>query len=516
MPKRERIAAERAAAETARATGPRRKWSDRAAPAAAADSPRAGQRADAPRTEGGRDDARTRGPRAPRRDAEGPRADGPRAPRRDDTRTGPPAPRTRDRRSLSMPRAQGRIFADGDRELADGLVAALRAPAIDHEVAESLTHPFHTYPARLHPATARVLADIVASRVRPEALLVDPFCGSGTTLVEARAAGLRAVGTDLNPLAVLVARAKTWTVPTRRRNRLRDLGHEISGAVLAAGKAARRSNAEAAPLRKPKGFDPNARDRRLAAWFAPHVRRELELLATMLDELRGDGSDPESAEYADVLTACLSAILYKVSSRTSDTDGTWVDKQVGRGAAARHFAQRVELLYAGLADLARSGGPPDVLLADARNLGEIIPDGTASAVITSPPYAGTYDYAEHQRLRFDFLGLRHRDFDAGEIGSRRSFLASAVDADRRWRKDLGDSLETIARALEPSGVAAIVIGDSWAGGRAVYALDDIRASLTDDLAVIAWASQERPSLGGERKAFGDRPKAEHIVLLERR
>ncbi|MFN0251777.1 MAG: DNA methyltransferase [Kofleriaceae bacterium] len=429
---------------------------------------------------------------------------------------GPRAPRTRDRRSLSMPRAQGRIFADGDRDLAEGLVAALRAPAIDHEVAESLTHPFHTYPARLHPATARVLVDIIAHRVRPNSLLVDPFCGSGTTLVEARAAGLRAVGTDLNPLAVLVARAKTWTVPSRRRQRLRDLGHEIYGTVLAAGKAARRADASPAPLRKPKGFDPNARDRRLAAWFAPHVRRELELLASMLDELRGDGSDPESAEYADVLTACLSAILYKVSSRTSDTDGTWVDKQVGRGAAARHFMQRVELLYAGLTDLARSGGPPDVHLADARRLGSIIPDGTASAILTSPPYAGTYDYAEHQRLRFDFLGLRHRDFDAGEIGSRRSFLASAIEADRTWRKDLGDSLDTITSALEKGGLAAIVIGDSWAGGRAVYALDDIRAALSAELVVLAWASQERPALGGERKAFGDRPKAEHVVLLERR
>jgi hypothetical protein len=415
-----------------------------------------------------------------------------------------------------MPRAQGRIFADGERELAEGLVAALRAPAIDHEVAESLTHPFHTYPARLHPATARVLVDVIASRVRPGSLLVDPFCGSGTTLVEARAAGLRAVGTDLNPLAVLVARAKTWMVPVKRRNRLRDLGHEISGSVLEAGKSARRSGAQSAPHRKPKGFDPNARDRRLAAWFAPHVRRELEMIATLLDDMRGDGSDPEEAEYADVLTACLSAILYKVSSRTSDTDGTWVDKQVGRGAAARHFAQRVELLHAGLADLSRSGGPPDVHLADARKLGEIITPGTASAVLTSPPYAGTYDYAEHQRLRFDFLGLRHRDFDAGEIGSRRSFLASAPEADRQWRKALGATLETIAAALDRGGLAAIVIGDSWAGGRAVYALDDVRASLTDDLAVIAWASQERPALGGERKAFGDRPKAEHVILLERR
>ncbi len=173
-----------------------------------------------------------------------------------------------------MPRAPGRLVSGGDRDAAEGLAAALRAPGVDHDVAESLTHPFHSYPARLHPATARVLVEVVggggSGRGRT---IVDPFCGSGTTLVEARAAGFRATGVDLNPLAVLVARAKTWTVPARRRKELRDAGHAISGAVLAAGRAARRAGAEPAPMRRPAGFDPNARNRRLASWLLPHVRR---------------------------------------------------------------------------------------------------------------------------------------------------------------------------------------------------------------------------------------------------
>ncbi|MDB4962135.1 MAG: hypothetical protein JWP01_2134 [Myxococcales bacterium] len=410
-----------------------------------------------------------------------------------------------------MPRAPGRIFADGPRELAEPLVAALRAPAIDHEVAESLTHPFHSYPARLHPTTARLLIDLISTGVTENALLVDPFCGSGTSLVEARAAGMRAVGTDLNPLAVLVARAKTWTAPQRRRKELRDVGHEISGKALAAGKAARRSGAEPGAMRKPAGFDPNARNRRLSAWFAPHVRRELELIAMMVDEVR-----EADLELGDILTACLSAILYKVSSRTSDTDGTWVARNVPRGAAARNFAARVELLYAGLEDLAPAGGPPDVFEIDARRLHEVVPDGSADAILTSPPYAGTYDYAEHQRLRFDFLGLRHRELDEGEIGSRRSFMAGP-QGERSWRTALADFMQSIARALHSGGIAAIVIGDSYAGGRPMYALDDVRGALTDELYIDAWASQQRPMLGaGERRSFQERAKAEHIILLRRR
>ena len=424
-----------------------------------------------------------------------------------------------------MPRAPGRLVAGGYPAGADALAAALRAPTLDHDVAESLTHPFHSYPARLHPATARVLVELVvvaggaaSSRGRGRTLL-DPFCGSGTALVEARAAGLRAAGVDLNPLAVLVARAKTWTVSPRRRKELRDAGHAISGAVLAAGRAARRAGAQPAPMRKPAGFDPNARNRRLASWFSPHVRRELELIAAHLDELSA-----QDAELAAVLTACLSAILYKVSSRTSDTDGTWVDRNIARGAPARLFAQRVELLVAGLADIP-SGSPAEVFELDARRLAEVIPDGSAGGIVTSPPYAGTYDYAEHQRLRFDFLALRHRELDAGELGSRRSFEADPDAAARTWCRALGDSLAAIAAALAPGATAAIVIGDSVVapsagprGGppRAMYALDDLRGALTDELVVEAWASQERPMLGRlERYAFGDRPKAEHIVLLRR-
>jgi hypothetical protein len=411
-----------------------------------------------------------------------------------------------------MPRTAGRIHRDGLTATATALVAALEAAQSDRETAETLTHPFHTYPARLHPATARILVELIgegASRTQP---LIDPFCGSGTVLVEARANGLRTIGSDLNPLAVLVARAKTWTAPPKRRKQLAEAGHSIAAASLAAGKAARRSAAEPAPFRRVPGFDPNARNRRLASWFAPHVRRELEDLASRLDELRDD-----DAELADILTACLSAILYKVSSRTSDTDPTWIDRNVARGQAARLFAQRVDLLVAGLADLAKVHATlPEVFELDIRKLSDAVPDNSAAGIVTSPPYAGTYDYAEHQRLRFDFLGLRHRDLDAGEIGSRRSFEDDPQEALRRWKKALAGIIDRMTTALAPGRAAAIVIGDSVARGRALYALDDVREALTGDVVLEAWASQERPMLGGvERRAFGDRPKAEHIIVLRK-
>jgi hypothetical protein len=169
----------------------------------------------------------------------------------------------------------------------------------------------------------------------------------------------------------------------------------------------------------------------------------------------------------------------------------------------------VDLLGAGLDDLAKIHAPlPDVHELDIRKLDDIVPDGSVAGIVTSPPYASTYDYADHQRLRFDFLGLRHRDFDAGEIGSRRSFEEDAPEAHRRWKK--------MAAALAPGRAALCDRVTDDDGGRALYALDDVREALTGDLVIEAWASQERPMLGSvERRAFGERPKAEHIVVLRR-
>ena len=132
-----------------------------------------------------------------------------------------------------MPSAPGRTGWGGDPMLAHELVEALLDAGRDDVTAESLTHPVHPYPARLHPATAHRLIDVIMRGAPRDALVLDPFCGSGTVLVEARATGWRAAGVDLNPLAVRLARVKTWTAPVPRRRRAHDLGLQIAADVLA-------------------------------------------------------------------------------------------------------------------------------------------------------------------------------------------------------------------------------------------------------------------------------------------
>lgn len=68
------------------------------------------------------------------------------------------------------------------------------------------THGFHTYPAMMVP---QIAAQLIKEYGKGKRLLYDPYCGTGTSLVEANLAGINAIGMDLNPLARLISKAKT-------------------------------------------------------------------------------------------------------------------------------------------------------------------------------------------------------------------------------------------------------------------------------------------------------------------
>ena len=69
----------------------------------------------------------------------------------------------------------------------------------------------HPYPARFIPDIPRALISVLGCE--ENCVVLDPFCGSGTTLIEAQRAGYEAVGVDLNPIACLISRVKTNRLP---------------------------------------------------------------------------------------------------------------------------------------------------------------------------------------------------------------------------------------------------------------------------------------------------------------
>jgi hypothetical protein len=100
----------------------------------------------------------------------------------------------------------------------DEIFRQVRRAALDRAPVSGLTHTFYRYPARFSPQFAGAAIEAFS---RPGDLILDPYMGGATTIVEAIARGRQAVGCDLNSLAVFIARTKTSVVPVADRDALR-------------------------------------------------------------------------------------------------------------------------------------------------------------------------------------------------------------------------------------------------------------------------------------------------------
>ena len=88
------------------------------------------------------------------------------------------------------------------------------------ENTKEYSHCFHTYPAMMIPQVAREL--INRYKNKDTKLIFDPYMGSGTTLVEAKLAGINSIGTDLNPLARLITKVKTEKLKTEEIDEIKE------------------------------------------------------------------------------------------------------------------------------------------------------------------------------------------------------------------------------------------------------------------------------------------------------
>jgi hypothetical protein len=404
-----------------------------------------------------------------------------------------PPPERRERRSLSH--VGGRVQGSGgDQELREALQAALDVAA-DDDATRQHVHGFHSYAARLHPHTAGTLIERLSAEGE---MVLDPFMGSGTVLVEARLLGRRAFGTDLNPLSVDLAHLKSrGTTPEERQLLL-----EASERVVE--HAEERRITKAGPTER-YGKD----DLEL---FDIHVLLEL-------DGLRKGISLERPGFAREALKLVLSSILVKVSKKPGDTVERTAPRRLASGFSIRLFGNKTEELARRL-DEYNSMLPPNApecrtAVDDARRLENVKP-GSANLVVTSPPYPGVYDYARHHAARLRWLGLDERPFETGEIGARRHTRAlSRDDALDRWAEDFCAALSAIRRSLARGGAAVLVLADSVVHGRALYADDVIeRLAKTSGLSLEAVASQKRPHFHEPTKdAFSRRPRREHLFVL---
>lgn len=87
-----------------------------------------------------------------------------------------------------------------------GRIDELREAARDSNLVDGLTHSFYRYPARFSPQFAAAAIRLYSN---PGDLVLDPFMGGGTSVVEGLIAGRRVFGNDINSLSLFVARVKT-------------------------------------------------------------------------------------------------------------------------------------------------------------------------------------------------------------------------------------------------------------------------------------------------------------------
>jgi hypothetical protein len=404
-----------------------------------------------------------------------------------------PLPAAKGRRT-ALSQLGGEVETWGEAEAAAGLASALDVEATETaELAD--VHGFHSYPARMHPETA---ARLVASFSAVGQTVLDPFCGSGTVLVEARRLGRRGLGYDVNPLS----RELCW---------LKTLAPD-DGWLTALGENAARVAAHADERRKRKAgatqrYDDADRER-----FAAHVLLEL-------DGLRDGIQKVEDAEQRRALFLLLSALLTKVSQRSGDSNARTSDKRIAPGFPSRFFVKKTSELCLKLAQYRKSlppAAPPALCtLGDARKLPGLAARSVA-LVVSSPPYPGVYDYVSHHDDRLRWLGLSVRDFDKLEIGSRRELSSESFGpALARWERDLGATLSALGRVLAGAGSIVLLIADSTLAGKALFAERVVeKAAPAAGLTLVARASQARPHFhGGSREAFARQPRREHLLLL---
>ena len=370
---------------------------------------------------------------------------------------------------------------------------------LPEEGARAHVHAFHSYPARLHAVTARRLVERLSPR---GGLVLDPFCGSGTVLVEARLAGRRAAGIDANPLAVELTWLKTRDSTEGERRAL------IESARIVSDHADDRRQRKAGATHRYGGED--------MALFEPHVLMELDGLRAGLGKVRHDFA-------RRALRLVLSAILVKVSRRTGDTSEGMAPRRLSAGYTAKLFRRKAEELARLLGEFAallprNAGRPPDVRWGDARKL-DGIERASVDLLLTSPPYPGNYDYLAQHALRLRWLGLDAEPFAAIELGARRHLAGLPEPAARaRWAAELGEVLRAAERVLAPRGRLVLVIADSVIGRRPIYADDLVREiAPAAGLEVSVVGSQARPHFHGpSARAFDRRPRREHAIVCRRR
>lgn len=369
-----------------------------------------------------------------------------------------------------------------DRTLADRLAAVnWDFPA---RVAHSDIEGIHPYPAKFVTELPGALLDILP--VQSGTAVLDPFCGSGATLVECQRRGLPSVGIDLNPIACLMTRVKTAPLPPGLE--------EAAHAALEQAKRARKPVIPEIP--------------NLDHWFERPIQTALAALT--------DAIDTAPASCRAPLRLALSSIVVRVSNQDSDTRYAAVEKNVTAADVFSWFLRACGRLRDALHARDYSLAPARILEADTLALDPRQITSPVGLVITSPPYPNAYEYWLYHKYRMWWLGFDPIAVKAREIGARAHFFKTNHHTADDFIRQMRQTFELIQAVLVQDGYACFVVGRSRIHGRII-----------DNASIIEGAGQavgfqrvvsvERV-LSANRKSFNlshANIKTETVLVLQR-
>ncbi len=359
---------------------------------------------------------------------------------------------------------------------------------VDWDFPKRVTHSdiegLHPYPAKFVAELPRTLLNILP--IPAGTAVLDPFCGSGTTLVESQRHGLASVGIDVNPIACLMSRVKTESVPPDLAETARDVLDR-----------AQRERDPAIPA------IPN-----LDHWFRRPVQKALAALTSALTAV--------PAEYQAPLRLALSSIIVRVSNQDSDTRYAAVEKQVAAEDVFRGFEQATRRILNVLQKRPYPLVPATVLQADTLALDPKQILGRIGLVITSPPYPNAYEYWLYHKYRMWWLGFDPIAVKTQEIGARAHFFKRNHHTAEDFAHQMAQTFALLQEVLVSDGYACFVVGRSRIHGRVVD-----NARIIEDTGRAAGFKRvfaaER-ALAPNRKSFNlshANIKTETVLLLRR-
>ncbi len=323
-----------------------------------------------------------------------------------------------------------------------------------------ITHGYHRYPAKFIP---QIASRLIENYTKTGDLVVDPFGGCGTTLVESKIKGRLSIGVDINPVAVLITKTKITPInPLILEKSFIDLKYKFNIYI---------STTEV-----------NAPDHeRIDYWFKPEEKRKLAFLFAEISKIKNqDVRDFFYCGFSNILKNC-SIWLQKSNKPTRDLNKKPADPFIA-------FSRQIKLMLKGNAEyfnLLRERKclqtSCNVYCSDARKMP--IESGKVSLIVTSPPYVTSYEYADLHQLTAlwfaytkDLSDFRKRFIGTSYHDKKKIILNSKIAEDikeilaKKHKKtseevatyfsEMNQVFKEMKRILKKGGRACIVIGNT--------------------------------------------------------